>query len=276
MNPAVAEHDSTLQPQAFGPLPLHGSDVHVWCMPCQEPLPDHRLERIRNVLLPHERAREATFRFARDRQSYLLTRALVRNVLGACTGIAPWDLHLQANAHGKPELADDSRTGERIAFNVSHATGLIALAVMRRGAIGIDVEKICDRTASLEIAQRFFAPEEVAVLRDAPATEVPTLFFRYWTLKEAYVKARGVGLSAGLDAFAFGLDATAGAIALRTAPEDRASDWKLWQLASGPYQLAVCAERVPGCRQRLFVRTVDPDWRCTTANMDLIGESDLE
>jgi 4'-phosphopantetheinyl transferase len=265
---------ASVEPQALGPMVLGDHEIHVWCLAGSEPLDDPSQERLRRPLRPEECEREARFRFPRDRQTFLLARALVRQVLSAYTGIAPEDLRLQANAHGKPEMAAAHGDARRISFNVSHTDGLIALAVMRRGAIGIDTEKVSSRAASLEIAQRFFAPSEVASLGQVAADALPRQFFRYWTLKESYVKARGVGLSVPLDEFAFELDPMPGALSLHAAPGDRASAWKFWQLAiGGQHLVAVCAERLPGVRPRLRVRSVDAQWRCGGTEMTLVGES---
>ncbi|WP_166212303.1 4'-phosphopantetheinyl transferase family protein [Cognatiluteimonas telluris] len=259
----------------LGSLALEDDVVHVWCMASGHPLQHHQLDCLRGSLLPSEREREARFRFARDRQTFLLTRALVRNALSAYTGIAARELRFRANAHGKPELANVSVAGS-ISFNLSHTDGLIALGIAGSGAIGIDVERVCVRSASLDIAERFFAPEEVAALRAIPVAELPTAFFRHWTLKESYLKAHGVGLSVPLDAFSFRLNALDGPIELHAAPGDQASRWKLWQLSSGTHLLAVCAEQHPESRRRLLIRGVRPDWQCSGAGMELIGESGHE
>lgn len=261
-------------PQVLGPMGLGDDDVHVWCMADSEPLDDPNQERLRRTLAPEECEREARFRFPRDRQTFLLTRALVRQVLSAYTRIAPQDLRLQANAHGKPEMAVTQADAGRINFNVSHTEGLITLAVMRRGVIGIDTEKVRARSASLEIAQRFFAPSEVTSLGQVAADALPRRFFRYWTLKESYVKARGVGLSVPLDEFAFELDQARIAISLHAAQDDRASAWKFWQLAVGEqHVVAICAERLPGVHPRLQVRSVDAKWRCGGTETVQLGES---
>jgi 4'-phosphopantetheinyl transferase len=260
-------------PLGFEPFVLPDHEVQVWCLASSAVLDEHCKEVLGGLLQREERDRAATFRFARDRQTFLLTRGLVRLVLSACTDIPPQDLRFRVNAHGKPELADGHPAARRVSFNLSHTEGMIALGLLRRGAIGIDAEKISARGGAIEIANRFFAAAEIDALRWTPASERESTFFRYWTLKEAYVKARGSGLSAPLDQFAFRLDSRRRNISLSPAPGDRASAWKFWQLADRDHRLAVCAEQGPEVALRLRVRRVGEDWGLTDAALDLLGES---
>jgi 4'-phosphopantetheinyl transferase len=103
---------------------------------------------------------------------------------------------------GKPALV-----GGEIEFNVSHSGGLVAVAVARGRAVGVDIERITKTPPRGRIAEHFFAPAEVAALRALPADEQTEAFFRCWTRKEAYLKARGDGLSVELASFAVSLDA---------------------------------------------------------------------
>ena len=142
--------------------------------------------------------------------------------------------------HGKPELASDGgETGLR--FNVSHSHGLALYAITRHREIGVDVERIRPEVASETIAEHFFSPREVAVLRALPATLQATAFFACWTRKEAYIKARGDGLSLPLDQFAVSLAPGEPAALLYTAWDaQEAARWALHDLASGPgYRAAV-------------------------------------
>jgi 4'-phosphopantetheinyl transferase len=103
------------------------------------------------------------------------------------------------------------------------------------------------------------------------------MFFHYWTLKESYVKASGVGLSVPLDECALRLDPSPEALLLYAVPNDRASDWKLLRLgAFANHLIAVCPERSLGRCQRLLVHCLEPAWASTAMGMDLMGESDNE
>lgn len=90
---------------------------------------------------------------------------------------------------------------ERVRFNLSHTRGLVGCALTLDSAVGFDVEHSGGRGASLELAQRFFAPPEIAALEGLEAEALRSRFYETWTLKEAYLKARGLGLSLPLDGF---------------------------------------------------------------------------
>ena len=87
-------------------------------------------------------------------------------------------------------------------FNLSHTRGFVACAISIANAVGIDVEAV-SRNPDIEVADRFFSPREVAILRAMPPERQPETFLRFWTLKEALIKATGEGLSRALDSFSF-------------------------------------------------------------------------
>jgi 4'-phosphopantetheinyl transferase len=118
--------------------------------------------------------------------------------------VDPKDWRFAITDRGRPEVVKDS--GPPLRFNLSNTQGLVICGVVREGEIGVDVEPI--RTdAPLRLADHYFAPAEIAALRALPPPARSTRFFEYWTLKESYLKARGVGLGLALDRFAFSLDA---------------------------------------------------------------------
>ena len=188
-----------------------------------------------------ERAQQRRFVFERDRHRYLVTRALVRSVLARCVARAPAELAFVANDYGKPALAGASH-GD-LAFNVSHAGNLVALAVSRGGTLGVDVEHAAQPLSYDELADHHFSREEADALRALPPERRRQRFFAYWTLKESYIKARGMGLSLPLDRFGFRLD-DAGAATLWTQPDvdDAPQRWQFAQFAVGDSLLAVCAD----------------------------------
>lgn len=154
------------------------------------------------LLSPEEHKRMARFVFERDRVRFLLTRALVRTTLSRYSPVAPADWHFIANAHGRPEILDRPAGVPDLRFNLSHTDGLIACAVTIGREVGIDVEHV-GRRLTQDVAARFFAPAEVAHLQSLPADQRERVFFDYWTMKEAYIKARGFGLALPLGDFAF-------------------------------------------------------------------------
>jgi 4'-phosphopantetheinyl transferase len=133
------------------------------------------------------------------------------------------------------------------------------MAVGRGRTVGVDVEYVDARKASVEVATRYFAPREVAALEAAPRELQDHLFFEYWTLKEAYIKARGMGLSLPLDKFSFHDSDGHVEIAIDPALEDDPMRWYFWQLRSTPQHLiALCVERISADAPRLGIRHCVP------------------
>jgi 4'-phosphopantetheinyl transferase len=197
------------------------------------------LQRYRALLSPPELQAQQRFHFEKDRHRYLVTRALVRTVLSRYAPIAPQDWEFAANAYGKPSvaksMAHSAALAQTLSFNVSHTQDLVVLGVTHGAALGVDVEST-QRGAALDAAQAFFAPSEVADLAQLPAHLQADRFFQYWTLKESYIKARGLGLSIGLDQFSFDLSQP-GRVRLWVA-----AHWRFWQLRPSPqHWVAVCA-----------------------------------
>lgn len=190
------------------------------------------------------------FVFARHRHQYLVTRALLRSTLSHYVpSVAPQSWVFSSNAWGKPTILAPSVP---IAFNLSHTDKLIVLAVTLESTIGIDVEPL-QRSIDLEIADRFFSPQEVRDLFCLSPVERPRGFIELWTLKEAYIKARGQGLSIALDSFSFTF-ASSGRIDFEceTVRHQDLSRWHFWQWMSGPFALALCC-LVPQARQEMLI-----------------------
>ena len=159
----------------------------------------------------------------------------VRELLARYVGVAPHQLVFGANDHGRPFLADlpAGATGH-LSFNLTHTDGLIALAVARNAEIGIDAEHL-GRHYAPTLAASVFASDEVEALQALAATQQHLRFVELWTLKESYMKARGLGLRLPLDQFSVDLR-TDGRIALRCADGfgDTAARWSLRQFRPSP------------------------------------------
>ncbi len=227
-------------------LTLQAADVHLWLAFCADADRELLHQRYRALMTPEERARGDRFYFERDRARYRVTRALVRTVLSRYAPIAPQDWRFEANAWGAPRIANPEPEARSLSFNLTHTHDLVVLAVTRQRALGVDTENIT-RGALLDVADRFFAPTECEHLWAMPAEHHTTRFFELWTLKESYIKARGMGLSIPLHKFAFDLREP-GAVALTTHPElqDPAERWALRHLWATPeHPVALCVER-PG------------------------------
>jgi len=145
-------------------------------------------------------------------------------------------------------------------FNVSHSADLVMLAVTSGRTLGLDVENFEARAADIAGLDRYFAPEESAALLSLPPCERRRRFFELWTLKESYIKARGMGLAIALDAFRFEMAGEQGlTLHMRPQLDDLPERWRLWQLAlRSDYLAAVCAARGEAAAPRIIVREVVP------------------
>jgi 4'-phosphopantetheinyl transferase len=240
-------------------IALSSREVHLWLASYGRAWDASLLSYYRTLLSSDEERQEARFYFAKDRLRYLVTRALVRTTLSRYVNVVPADWRFTANAYGRPQVLSAAAKDLRLEFNISHTTDLIVMAVSRDRAIGVDVESLAERSTSTAIARRCFAQQEVAALEALPAADQPLGFLEYWTLKEAYIKARGMGLSLPLDKFGFCLDDDR-SISMWVHPElaDTAVRWRLLQLSPPDHLVAVCVEQQPGVVSTLLVKDVIP------------------
>ena len=237
-------------------LPLNA--VHVDLVHTDSVDDSTREDAYRALLSSEETERMARLIFERDRRRFLLTRALVRTMLSRYASVAPADWVFIANVHGRPEIFDRPRGVPDLRFNISHTEGLIACAVTIGREVGVDVEHI-GRRLTYDVAGRFFAPKEVTDLKSLPADEQPKVFFDYWTLKEAYIKARGFGLALPLGDFAFTLSPRSSPqIAFEPALDDDPSTWQFYQDWPTPQHRLGLAVRRDGADLPIRIRSVTP------------------
>jgi len=156
------------------------------------------------LLSSEERARAQRFHFETDRHVYTAAHALKRAVLADIGGRPPESWRFDLGPHGKPTPVVDPGVPP-IRLNLSHTAGLAVVAATVGREIGVDAEWL-GRPAPMDVAGRYFTPEECAQLTAAPEAYRTETFLAFWTLKEAYIKALGRGLTLPLDSFAFHLD----------------------------------------------------------------------
>ena len=239
-------------------LPLGLDEIHLWLTYCDE-IDNRLLATYRAFLSDDERLQELRFYFAADRRRYLVTRALVRTVLSKYAPIDPGQWRFTKNAYGRPAIEKPQLTIAPLRFNISHTTNLVTLGVAEGFEIGLDVEHTAPRGGSIDIAKAYFAPEEVEDLASLSAQHFTDRFFEYWTLKESYIKARGMGLSIPLNQFRFNLRQNKIELFVDQELKDIASRWQFWQLRPNPEHLiAVCAARATHSARRLVVKKSIP------------------
>jgi 4'-phosphopantetheinyl transferase len=227
-------------PPGLGP-----DDVHVWRLDLDAMIPAGLA--LTSDLAEEERDRAARFRFARDRERYLAGRVALRGILAGYLGRPPETLRFVRAPFGKPALFAEP-TG--LQFNLTHSDWCALVAVARGRRVGVDVEGIRLGQSSMDVARRFFARGEVDALVVAAPEERAVTFVRCWTRKEAYVKARGDGLSLSLQHFEVPLSSDA-AWALASSEEDpsEVGRWSLHELLPAPCYLGALV--VEGASYRL-------------------------
>lgn len=232
---------------------IDSSQIHLWLAYLDEITDPRLLDRYRSLLNEEELQQQARFRFERVRHRYLVTRAMVRTVLSKYADIAPREWAFVNNPYGKPQVSNGDAWARRLAFNVSHSDRIVLLGVALDRALGVDVEDMTGDRASVDLAGRFFAPEEVRALYSLPPEWRARRFFEYWTLKESYIKARGMGLSIPLERFAFHLeDAARIRLTIDSTLRDYPERWTFWRLELRySHAAAVCAEQTQAERPDL-------------------------
>ena len=157
------------------------NEVHIWfCRP--ETIQDEeKLSAYKSVLSRQEMEQYDRFHFERDKHSYLVSHALLRQALSKYADVSPSEWRFTCNAHGKPELVQDVEF-PAINFNLTHTDGLCACVVTLDKACGIDAENIHRKNRLDAVAQRMFAEEELLML--AESSNIQYQFYDFWTLNE--------------------------------------------------------------------------------------------
>jgi 4'-phosphopantetheinyl transferase len=208
------------------------------------------------LLSEDERARHERIRAESDRDEYATAHALLRVTLSELGDRPPASWRFAAGPHGKPALA---HSGSPLTFNLSHARGLVACAVAAGGDVGLDVEPITRATNWRGIASRYFSPAELAEIDRAQPANQATRFFELWTLKEAFVKALGVGLSQPLSAITFSAERP-DAIGFTPPSDVAAAVWQFGLYTPTPaHRLAVAVSDGTIRQWRIIVRDADAE-----------------
>ena len=193
-------------------LMLTDDDVHVWRASLA--LSSPWLQHLRSTLVADELHRALRFHFQVDRERFIAARGLLRIILARYLDLEPGQLRFSYGPGGKPWLAPGQAAGG-LSFNLSHSHDLALFAFARGREVGVDVERVGRDVLEKGLAERFFAPGEVAALQALPPDRQVEAFYHVWTCKEAYLKARGEGLLVPLDEFEVSVNPDAPAALLR-------------------------------------------------------------
>lgn len=202
-------------------------ELHLWWFRLDEPR-----GLLTHALSPDELARAERLRKPSDRHRFAVVRATRREILSRYLGVAPAELRFEAGEHGKPALAQPA---DGLRFNVAASGGLALLGVRAGAEIGVDLELVRPDFDWRPLAAGFFTWAENRALESLAGDAGTAAFFRCWTRKEAYVKARGEGLSLPLDAFELAVNGS--------GPVERVAGCWISQLEAAPgYAAAVAGE----------------------------------
>lgn len=225
--------------QIAAQLMLPDDEVHLWGVDIGRLAGS--LGRWQQLLSSDEQARARRFLVQRPREQFVITRGFLRTILAAYVPADPAKLVFRYSANSKPALSPPyDKSG--VTFNVSHTSGVALLAFTRNRELGVDVEFINRQLDVDAIARQFFSRHEQTQLAAGNAEEKHAAFFRCWTRKEAYIKAKGEGLSLPLDQFDVSLVPGETKALISTRPDgSEAARWSLREVPAGPgYVGALC------------------------------------
>jgi 4'-phosphopantetheinyl transferase len=208
-------------------MQLNRSELHVWKVSLE--IPERQLEQLRSVLCAEEISRSERFHFENDRRHFIAARGFLRVTVADYIGTTPSVVRFSYNEFGKPDL-DGTGAMPDFKFNLSHSGGLALIAVAIARDVGVDIERIDESVSAGEVAEHFFSPAEIATLAALPPSQRIPGFFNCWTRKEAYIKARGMGLSIALDSFDVSLTPGASRDLIKTETPSGALVWKIEKL----------------------------------------------
>lgn len=231
---------------------LTPNEVHIWLVQTNDP--SIALEDFESLLSSVERDRALRFKFGADRRRYVITHAALRSILSIYAKWPAEELQFASGPYGKPKLAA-IHSKNRIDFNLSHSHEVALVAVTAAREIGVDVEWVRKDFAFGEVAKRFFTQREVAALHSLPHDFQREAFYKCWTSKEAFLKAKGIGLSGELDEVEILFNRKDGVRVNGTIP-----NWALVELYPYAGYVGALAAQGPECRFKWF------QWQQTLRN----------
>jgi 4'-phosphopantetheinyl transferase len=187
---------------------LNESDVYIWYRSTTL-LDNEAVKSAEQNLSIEERTQRDRLHFTADRRDFTIAHDLLRRSLSSCADMPPTDWRFASNDYGKPSVESIAPQLRALSFSLSHTRGLVACAIALNAPLGVDVERIDQSRHVQQIANRFFSEKEAAWLRQCSAELRNIHFVELWTLKEAFFKATGVGLSGSLTGVSFRFDENA-------------------------------------------------------------------
>lgn len=222
------------------------NELHLWFIDDQKIQQPELLSYYSSLLDSEEQTKQQRFHFEKDRHQYLITRSCLKILLSRyCQDVQPQQWQFVKNSYGKPYIANKLPTP--LFFNLSHTKGKIVIAVSASDCIGVDIE-YQKRDAKIDdLAKTVFSPEENDYYNHLPSEEKQPYFFLLWTLKEAFIKALGKGITLPMTDLLY----RDGQIKLT----NQSADWQFWSIESDYYQIALAAKSVNQNYTTLILQT---------------------
>ena len=231
--------------------------AHAWFVEPQSVRHPGTLERLQGTLSTTELSQYRRFAFPEHAHLHLVAHGLLRQVLSCYTDVAPADWMFKRTAHGRPEIANPAAPPLR--FNLTHTAGLAACVVTLVDDCGIDAEQITSRHNPSGVAERMFSETEARALERLQGKAYLEHFFNRWTLREAYVKARGIGISFPTQKLTFTINRDNSAeVSFHASIDDRRDNWH-FQLfkPTGEHVTAIALRRSAAVTKTIVTRFAD-------------------
>ncbi|MBF8269927.1 MAG: phosphopantetheine--protein transferase [Gammaproteobacteria bacterium] len=234
------------------PAKLRLSETYIDIWRTSLNLTRHEIDACLALLSPDEIARANRFKVKRKYREYIISRGLLRRILGLTLGTDPADFEFEYSEHDKP-LLNLIHKGAPVTFNVSHSHEQTLIAVTLGHALGIDIEQVRQDVQFRQLAKRFFSAQEARELETYTEAGIPRAFFACWTRKEAFVKALGDGIAFGLNEFSVSVNPFDDNVALTTHwdPEE-AGNWSLLNIHTDADYIAALAVAGQGFKIRYW------------------------
>jgi 4'-phosphopantetheinyl transferase len=227
-------------------------ELHVWIAHVDDIAPEQLRQQCYPLLDEEEKARHQRFHFEHDRHHYLAAHVLLRIALSRYLPISPALWRFVRGSHGKPQI-DPALKLPPLQFNLSHTRGMVACVIAADRNCGIDVECIRPMNDMQSVAATVFSESEIAFLAAQPDTTQASCFFMLWTLKEAYIKATGLGMSLPLKRISFDIQAAQISVTDASQSIDDSHGWLFdYHLADPMHPLALAVQPTNGLRKIVY------------------------
>jgi len=257
---------------------ISSEEIHIWYVDYKNFNDSSLLEACYEILSEKEKSQYDQFSVPHVRLEYLITRAMVRSVLSRyITNFPIADITFSKNKYGKPFISDNI-LAKNLSFNISHTKNISVIAITAGTDIGIDIEKNRKNFDFLEIAKNSFSMSEFNSLKNLNSYKQGTRFFEIWTLKEAYIKARGKGLHIPLNLLSYSFPEH-GKISVKLDRDlnDSIKNWHFWSLKIKnhyDYSIGLVAKKQNKTRvQRIFTWEINQMFQCRNSDFKVIRQS---